>query len=56
MGGGGEDGHIDAGLGDDVLGADRADAVHGVELVHLAQVRGDQRRRSWPVSASIWVV
>ena len=42
MGGGGEDGHVRAGLGDDVLGADGADAVHGVELADLAQVGLDQ--------------
>jgi hypothetical protein len=37
VGGGGEDGHVGADLGDDVLGADRADAGDGVELLHLAQ-------------------
>ena len=39
MGGGGEGCHVDADLGDDVLGADFADAVHLVELFHLGQVR-----------------
>jgi hypothetical protein len=43
VGGGGEDGHVRAGLGDDVLGADGADAVHGAELFHLVQVGLDQR-------------
>ena len=38
MGGGGEDGHVGADLGDDVLGADRADAGDGVELGDLVQV------------------
>ena len=39
MGGGGEDGHIGADLGDDVLGADHSDAGNGVELGDLVQVR-----------------
>jgi hypothetical protein len=43
VGGGGEHGHVGAGLGDDVLGADCPDARHGVELFDLAQVRRGQR-------------
>ena len=39
VGGGGEDGHVDADLGDDVLGGDDPGAVHGVELVDLVPVR-----------------
>jgi hypothetical protein len=42
VGGGGKDGHAGADLADDVLGADRADAGDGVDLLHLAQVRLDQ--------------
>ncbi len=43
MGGGGEDGHVGADLGDDVLGADRPDAVDGVELGDLVQPGLGQR-------------
>ncbi len=43
MGGVGEDGHVDTDLGDDVLRADDADAVDGVELLRPAQVRLGQR-------------
>ena len=43
MGGGGEDDHVHADLGDDVLGADHSDAVHGVELGHLVQAGLGQR-------------
>ena len=39
VGGGGEDGHVDADLGDDVLGGDDPGAGHGVELVDLVPVR-----------------
>ena len=38
MGGGGEDGHVGADLGDDVLGADRPDTVDLIELPDLGQV------------------
>jgi hypothetical protein len=55
VGGGGEDGHVSADLGDDVLGADLPDAGHGVELSDLAQVSGDQLL-DLSVSASIRVV
>jgi hypothetical protein len=43
VGSGGEHRHVGADPGDDVLGADRADAGDGVELAGLVQVRGDQR-------------
>jgi hypothetical protein len=43
VGGGGEHGHICTDLGDDVLGADRADAGHGVELGDLMQPGRRQR-------------
>ena len=39
MGGGGEDRHVGADLGNDVLGGDDAGAGHGVQLLDLAQVR-----------------
>ncbi len=39
MGRGGEDGHINADLGDDVLGADQPDAGHRIDLPGLVQVR-----------------
>ena len=38
MGGGGEDRHAGADLGNDVLGGDDAGAGHGVQLLDLAQV------------------
>jgi len=43
VGRGGEDGHLGADLGDDVLGADQPDAGHRVELLHLVQVGLGQR-------------
>ena len=55
MGGGGEHRHIDADLGDDVLGAYLADAGDGVELGYLVQVRRVSAS-ILAVSWSIWVV
>jgi len=43
LGGGGEDRHVGADLGDDVLGADDPDAVELVQLPDLVQVRLGQR-------------